>query len=115
QGGRVECQGEVSAVVERYLIGSSVDDHGRREIELHPGDIRIVSWQVEGKPVDQRHACRSREMVTFEIEISSTAIISDAHIGFVIRSTSGDLLVSAQSIDDFQKRYTFLPGVSRVT
>ncbi len=112
--GRLVKEGAVSGVLERYLSGRVRTSDERRQIVVADGEARIVSWKLRGTPPGEEHACPSRTVATFEIEVESTREIERAHLGFVIRTLEGDRLISAQSIDDFQERFTIRAGTTRI-
>jgi hypothetical protein len=114
EDGRLVKAGDVSGVLERYLSGGINPGDERRQIVVADGEARIVSWRLRGTPPGQEHACPSRSVATFEIEVESTREIERAHLGFVIRTLEGERLISAQSIDDFQELFTIRAGTTRI-
>ncbi|HEY4357712.1 MAG TPA: ABC transporter ATP-binding protein [Acidobacteriaceae bacterium] len=107
--GRVEIFGETSEALEQYLSGSKSDSDGNRLPGTADGDTRITSWKVVTDGTVS-HASVSREVAEFHITIESKRRIPEAHFGFVIRGLSGELLVSANSMDDFQGTFEVAEG-----
>jgi lipopolysaccharide transport system ATP-binding protein len=114
ENGRLVKAGDVSAVVERYLVGTSEGQAATRHITIGDDEARIVSWRLVNGPAGLDYCCHSRDVATFEIVIRSTRHIPYAHLGFVIRTMMGDRMISAQSVDGFQKRFAVHPGETRI-
>ncbi len=114
EGGRLTKAGDVSGVIECYLNGSHGRTDRRRQITVEEGDARIMSWSLSGAVDGREHCCLSRDVATFDIVIESRCRLERAHVGFVIRTLLGDQLISAQSIDDFQKRFTVEAGTTHI-
>ena len=113
QSGTLSVAGTAQKAVEAYLSSSQLGAHGRREIRINEGEVRITSWKLLGSN-EFLFSSVSRETAKFSIIIESTISIHNAQIGFVLRSLSGDLIVSANSRDDFHKPITLAPGRTEV-
>jgi hypothetical protein len=75
--------------------------------------VRIIAWEVLGNN-ESSFSCVSRETAKFAVTIESKTSIRSAQIGFVIRSLTGDLIVSASSRDDFHEAIELAPGRTEV-
>jgi lipopolysaccharide transport system ATP-binding protein len=113
EGRLVHC-GDVSAGIERYLVGSSIGDDQRRQIEVEDDGARIMSWRLVDNPAGLDYCCHSRAEAVFEIVIEARRAIEQAHLGFVIRTMSGERLIAAQNTDGFRSRLCVRPGTTRV-
>jgi lipopolysaccharide transport system ATP-binding protein len=114
QKGRIEISSDINAVLDRYLAGSKVNADGNRQIEVNGGECRIMSWSIVRDHDSPDHSCVSRQSVTFRVRIESKRTIPYAHLGFVIRNLVGDLLLSANSRDDFQKPFDIPEGLTEI-
>jgi len=103
--------GDTNDALEQYLSGSKSDSNGNRLPGTADGDTRITSWKVVSNG-STSHASVSREVAEFHITLESKRHIPDAHFGFVIRRLSGELLLSANSMDDFQGTFEVAKGTT---
>jgi lipopolysaccharide transport system ATP-binding protein len=110
QGGRVALVGTADQVVERYLAGTPSDGDGRRVLQLGAHEARISSWRLLDQPTP--HSGLSRMQARILLTIDSTRQIDDAQLSFVLRSLSGDLLVTATSRDGGCDFLRIAPGRS---
>jgi lipopolysaccharide transport system ATP-binding protein len=114
QKGTIEISSDINAVLDRYLAGSKVNADGDRQIEVSRGECRIMSWSIVRDYDSPDHSCVSRQSVTFRLRIESKRTIPYAQLGFVIRNLVGDLLLSANSRDDFQKPFGIPEGLTEI-
>jgi lipopolysaccharide transport system ATP-binding protein len=112
--GRIEISSDINTVLDRYLAGSKVNADGNRQIEVSGGECRIMSWSILRDYDSPDHSCISRQSVTFRVRIESKRTIQYAHLSFVIRNLVGDLVLSANSRDDFQKPFVIPEGLTEV-
>ena len=113
QSGTVSAAGTADKAIEGYLSSSQVGADGLRQIIVKEGEARIIAWEVLGNN-ESRFSCVSRETAKFAVTIESKISITSAQIGFIIRSLTGDLIVSANSKDDFQEAIDLAPGQTEV-
>ena len=113
QAGAISVAGTAHKAIESYLSSSQLGTDGNRQIAVKDGEVRITSWELLGNN-EARFSSVSREKATFRIIIESKASIPNVQFGFVIRALSGDLVVSANSRDDFNKLINLVPGRTEV-
>jgi lipopolysaccharide transport system ATP-binding protein len=109
ESGTITVAGTAHKAIEGYLSSSQLGADGRRQITVKEAEARIIAWEVLGNN-ESRFSCVSRETTKFAVTIESKISIPSAQIGFVIRSLTGDIIVSANSRDDFQQTIDLAPG-----
>ena len=113
ESGTIAVAGTAHKAIEGYLSSSQVAADGLRQITVKEGEVRITAWQVLGNN-ESRFSCVSRETAKFAVTIESKISIPSAQIGFIIRSLTGDIIVSAKSGDDFHEAINLAPGRTEV-
>lgn len=113
ESGTIKIAGTAHKAIEGYLSSAQLGADGLRRVTVKEGEVRIIAWEVLGNN-ESRFSCVSRETAKFAITIESKISIPSAQIGFIIRSLTGDLIVSANSRDDFYEAIDLAPGRTEV-
>ena len=114
EGGRLTQAGDVTGIIERYLVGSAVGGDFRRQVVVQDGEARIMSWALADARTGQVHCCLSRAVSTFEVVIESTRQIDSAQIGFGIRTMAGERVIASRSVEAFPRGFSVSPGTTRI-
>jgi lipopolysaccharide transport system ATP-binding protein len=114
QGGQVEKIGPINEVIDRYLAVPRADTQGRRRIEVAEGTCKITGWHIVNADGSTSHSCASQQTARIHMSIESRREIPRGTVGFVIRNLAGDLLIAANSTDDYQKPMDIPYGVTWV-
>jgi lipopolysaccharide transport system ATP-binding protein len=112
--GRVSQQGGIGGVLERYMLDQGISRSGLRKINPDAINPYVLNWSLEDAASERSHSCFSRENATFKLDIYSPKSIKEIQIGFIIRSLSGDILISANSCDDFGRFFSLDPGITTI-
>lgn len=87
--------GEAGEIVTHYL--RSAADTSEKADDVPDGEIRFISWHIEGTKTGERHACYSRENCRFVFRVVAKSRVVGVRFGLVIQTPTGIRVVSATS------------------
>lgn len=97
--GRLVTQGAISNVLEAYQAAISGTSANSAGIEVNPGQAKFTRWQLESASTQLSHTCHSRDVCRFVFSLVSRRAIQDAHFGFALWDSGGQLIVAGRSLD----------------
>ncbi len=110
--GKLVTTGTVEHVIERYMSERTTILPDK--LELSSKQPQILSWALVATKSQGSHACLSRQQATFTLKIHSPHVIPEAQVGFIIRSLDGQILISANSLDNDGKFFPLKIGINSI-
>ena len=107
--GSLVANGEVDDIVTRYLR-SAAETNNLSADDVPDGEVRFLSWQVEGSRSDERYSCYSRENCRFVFRVVAKSRVPAVRFGLIIQTSTGVRVVAATSNTDGAEAITLECG-----
>ncbi|HMM19588.1 MAG TPA: ABC transporter ATP-binding protein [Selenomonadales bacterium] len=106
--GKLKTLGETEKIIaDYYALNSSEDSKGKR-LDC---PITFLDWKLGHGSSVTEHSIESRSECVFDFRVLSRETYKNVRVGLIIQGETGELVVSATSLDDNGKPMIIEPGI----
>ncbi len=98
--GRVESNGDIHSVANRYQTANIQQSGFRTRDSVADGEAKFTGWELISSSTGSPHSCYSQDHCEFRLALTCKREVRKARLGFALRDTNDQVIVSAHSLDN---------------